>query len=485
MKKESFLGIVLSLILLAGLLPGISLKAGAAETEIPFENYYLIVIEDDKWEFSFKSSASDYSSLMVFVDTNTIAVNKDLLESSYPSWDVGTILYYTESPEVDGYHPGYITDRNAFVGVDPSTLTDFDSYYTARSALSNAALADAADEDGVITVYVAWFEMIESMTLTVEAPLCGEEIGEESYPTITNSAGENWELYAYNETQTGAYWVEVDEDNYPSDFYIGTVTGGETYAVEMDFDALYGYYFNPDLTASNVTVNYTDADGNTCNGTVIYMEMMTSTSELDYNMICFEVTAQHVPGETVTENEVEPTCLEDGSHEEAVYCEVCEEELSRESVTDEALGHDWGDWVVVTEPQIDVAGLEQRVCKRDASHIETREIDPLVGCTVTFESNGGTAVEDQIVVSGETAEEPDDPDKGGYTFDGWYEDEALTEAFDFSTAITEDITLYAKWDDNPKTGDAVNGIVWMILMGGCAAGAAILWQEKKRRAVKE
>ena len=42
----------------------------------------------------------------------------------------------------------------------------------------------------------------------------------------------------------------------------------------------------------------------------------------------------HVPGETVIENVVSPTDEADGSHDEVVYCTVCDKELSRKKVTD-------------------------------------------------------------------------------------------------------------------------------------------------------
>lgn len=69
-----------------------------------------------------------------------------------------------------------------------------------------------------------------------------------------------------------------------------------------------------------------------------------------------------------------------------------------------------------------------------------------LGNLVTFNSNGGSSVESQIVVTSGTATEPTAPTKDGYTFGGWYSDEALTSAFNFSTAITADITLFAKWN---------------------------------------
>jgi hypothetical protein len=43
----------------------------------------------------------------------------------------------------------------------------------------------------------------------------------------------------------------------------------------------------------------------------------------------------------------------------------------------EALGHDWGEWTVTTEATTEAAGVETRVCKNDASHTETREIEKL------------------------------------------------------------------------------------------------------------
>lgn len=65
--------------------------------------------------------------------------------------------------------------------------------------------------------------------------------------------------------------------------------------------------------------------------------------------------------------------------------------------------------------------------------------------TVTFNSNGGTDVPSQVVEEGQTATEPTAPTKGTDPFEGWYSDAELTQAFVFTTPITADITLYAKW----------------------------------------
>lgn len=68
---------------------------------------------------------------------------------------------------------------------------------------------------------------------------------------------------------------------------------------------------------------------------------------------------------------------------------------------------------------------------------------PLV--TVTFNMNGiGTAVSSQTFAKGTKANMPI-PSDDGYIFAGWYTDSGLTTAFDFSTSVTSNITLYAKW----------------------------------------
>ncbi len=66
--------------------------------------------------------------------------------------------------------------------------------------------------------------------------------------------------------------------------------------------------------------------------------------------------------------------------------------------------------------------------------------------TVTFDYNySGSTATYVTVNSGEAVSKPEDPERDGYTFDGWYTDSATTAAYDFSTAVTFDLTLYAKW----------------------------------------
>ena len=55
----------------------------------------------------------------------------------------------------------------------------------------------------------------------------------------------------------------------------------------------------------------------------------------------------HTPGEAVTENHVDPTCTVPGSEDHVIYCTVCGDEISRETVELPAPGHTPGEAVVV------------------------------------------------------------------------------------------------------------------------------------------
>ena len=76
--------------------------------------------------------------------------------------------------------------------------------------------------------------------------------------------------------------------------------------------------------------------------------------------------------------------------------------------------------------------------------------------TVTFRANGDnvyTLPAPQTVKDNETATAPTfTPERKGYTFGGWYKDAACTGTeFDFATAVTANLELYAKWTATPVT----------------------------------
>ena len=74
--------------------------------------------------------------------------------------------------------------------------------------------------------------------------------------------------------------------------------------------------------------------------------------------------------------------------------------------------------------------------------------------TVSFDTNGGSEVEPQTIRSGQIAQEPQAPVKpadkqkysrDNYVFDGWYKNAELTQPYNFSQPVKDDVILYAKW----------------------------------------
>ena len=70
------------------------------------------------------------------------------------------------------------------------------------------------------------------------------------------------------------------------------------------------------------------------------------------------------------------------------------------------------------------------------------------GVKVSFNAGEGSRVDFQTTTANGSVAKPADPTREGYTFAGWYTDEACTEAYDFSVAVAADMTLYAKWIKN-------------------------------------
>lgn len=122
--------------------------------------------------------------------------------------------------------------------------------------------------------------------------------------------------------------------------------------------------------------------------------------------------------------------------------------------------------------------------------------------TVTFEDWLDSTENPVITVAfGQTVQAPADPACAGYAFGGWYLDAACKVKFDFSTPITDNLTLYAKWtkvdgtpdgntgnnDGNtakpdgsiPQTGDPVAIVGAIVVIGAIVLGAGIYLRRRK------
>ena len=68
--------------------------------------------------------------------------------------------------------------------------------------------------------------------------------------------------------------------------------------------------------------------------------------------------------------------------------------------------------------------------------------------TVRFDTDGGTYVSDMIV---SVIDRSPETTKDGYEFEGWYTDKTFSNKISFPYEVTEDLTLYAKWEKNKYT----------------------------------
>ncbi len=76
----------------------------------------------------------------------------------------------------------------------------------------------------------------------------------------------------------------------------------------------------------------------------------------------------------------------------------------------------------------------------------TGVVNPATKFTVTYNSNGGTAVKSITANKSAKITAPKAPTKSGYTFVGWYKDAKFTKVWNFSTdTVNGNTTLYANW----------------------------------------
>ena len=78
------------------------------------------------------------------------------------------------------------------------------------------------------------------------------------------------------------------------------------------------------------------------------------------------------------------------------------------------------------------------------------EILPPSSHAITFVTNGGSPIANQLVNHGQKATRPANPTRANYSFINWYSDPSLSTLFDFNTNITGALSLYAKWSENPS-----------------------------------
>lgn len=95
-----------------------------------------------------------------------------------------------------------------------------------------------------------------------------------------------------------------------------------------------------------------------------------------------------------------------------------------------------------------------------------KQDEQAVTFTVTFVTNGGTAVDPVTVNSGETIQTLPETTREGYTFEGWYVDSQTNNPYIPDSVVTDNLTLYAKWAVISDVGETVSYTVTFDTAGG-------------------
>ncbi|MBR3997021.1 MAG: InlB B-repeat-containing protein, partial [Clostridia bacterium] len=125
--------------------------------------------------------------------------------------------------------------------------------------------------------------------------------------------------------------------------------------------------------------------------------------------------------------------------------------------------------IMIGNDDIGTFAPESNIRRCEVAAIVTRMVDPALRqsvqlgeeYTVSFDLGyWGLKLDDQKVVEGYTAEEPDEPTRQNYIFEGWYTAKTGGYKFEFETEILSDMTLYARWKMDPAWFAMImNGIV--------------------------
>ena len=256
----------------------------------------------------------------------------------------------------------------------------------------------------------------------------GNQSGQTTPPENSNDQNQS------NNTVIMQHTIEV----VPSSADAGTATGGGTYNTDEDITVTAtpnnGFTFvcwtTEDGTEVSKDASYSFKASSDLKLTAVFLAMMRNTVQLNYNVTVAETengNASVSPAEAAEGDEITVTA-------------------------DPAEGYeiDKITWTQEGEEAKDITSTKTFTMPAANVTVNVTFKAKPVSYTVTFNTNGGKeTIEAQTVESGNTATKPADPTKDGNTFAGWFSDEALTQSYDFSTLVTDNITLFAKWTPVP------------------------------------
>ena len=235
--------------------------------------------------------------------------------------------------------------------------------------------------------------------------------------TVTVTATNNYGIYASGDINISNGTVTV------------TAREGSGYSGQ----GIYSFSGDIEITGGTVTV---DADNN---GIYAYYNLTISGGTVNVTAKVWGLMAQHKKL-TINGGNIDVMSTATGADDDDYYALFDSSQYG--SLT-------FGEGLSVqaaTEPNGTFVAYNQ-YGNKTYDHVKIDKAAPIT-YTVTFDSDGGSAVASQTVNAGETATKPADPTKSGYTFKGWTQDGT---AYDFDTAVNSNIELKASWEEDSST----------------------------------
>ena len=310
--------------------------------------------------------------------------------------------------QVHAFGIRFLDDAQHSLSIDESAAVDIKANHSTMFSASGIQANSAENKLALSVGENASLKIVSCAGLTnINATVSGYmEIEPNSYfstaskPALSSSsvtAGEGKAVFAGKDADSAAYkanpWsgysVATENNCYlvvkAPQLYSVNVTAGENMTktsgsesqsvvqgAEIEYvvyTADSGYCFPSSYAVTPINGIYVER--NTAKELIVYG---TPTADAD---ITLPAPSQHPSTYSDYENYYYSSCEESGHYDELRYCSNCYELVSSETIYQDALGHDWGEWYKTSAPSCTESGEEQRVCSRDTSHIETRTINPL------------------------------------------------------------------------------------------------------------
>ncbi len=244
---------------------------------------------------------------------------------------------------------------------------DADEYYQDSIVLRNYTV------DTDLTLYLMWEKKIESIVVQkLPVPKCGYKtqiVADKQQNTPAIGEADGYKIFVGSGFSTACCWVNsTDHTKWINDGNETEFEEGTEYTLKLSIningsDATFGSYICKDTKL------------------ICFGKEYTGTEEDEKLVFYIPVKAEHLCDDAnglKEEDRVEPDCENDGSYTlvRKFTCAGCGQQVDDrvENIVIPRLGHKWGEWVKTKVSTESEEGVEQRVCKNDPSHVETRAI---------------------------------------------------------------------------------------------------------------